>query len=59
LPMTYIGAIQAALSEGEELSEESARLVRSTRVVRLAKLLRIARLKRIIGRHGSMVEFTA
>jgi hypothetical protein len=59
LPMTYVSAVQTALSDEEAMTEEGSRLVRSTRIIRLSKLLRVARLKRIIGRHGSMVEFTA
>eukprot|EP01043_Picozoa_sp_COSAG02_P083297 COSAG02_NODE_21344_length_792_cov_1.113997_1_plen_173_part_10 len=59
LPMTYVSAVTTALSGEDDMSEGGSRLVRSTRVIRLSKLLRMARLKRIIGRHGSMVEFTA
>ncbi len=59
LPITYVSAVSAALSDDDAMPEEGSRLVRSTRVIRLSKLLRVARLKRIIGRHGSMVEFTA
>lgn len=59
LPMTYVSAIMSALSDDETVAGEGSKLVRSTRLIRLSRLLRVARLKRIIGRHGSMVEFTA
>ena len=59
LPMTYVGAIAAALSDKSAMENQGSKIIRSTRVIRLTKLLRMARLQRLVGRHGSMVEFTA
>ena len=41
-------------SKGGSLS-----FAKTLRLVRLAKMLRVARLKRIVGRHASLVEFSA
>jgi hypothetical protein len=59
LPMTYVGLITAAIEGDEVTQDEGSRILKATRIIRLAKMLRVARLKRIVGRHASLVEFTA
>ena len=59
LPMTYVGTIMAAMADEVEKGDDGSRILKATRIIRLAKMLRVARLKRIVGRHASLVEFTA
>ena len=59
LPMTYIALIVAAVEGKEVTQDKGSRILKATRIIRLAKMLRVARLKRIVGRHASLVEFTA
>jgi hypothetical protein len=57
--MTYVGLIIAAIQDEEVTQDKGSRILKATRIIRLAKMLRVARLKRIVGRHASLVEFTA
>ena len=60
LPLTYISMMYhlantaAAGGPADNLS-----YAKTFRMIRLAKMLRVARLKRIVGRHASLVEFSA
>ena len=60
LPLTYISMIyhlsntEAAGGPADNLS-----YAKTFRMIRLAKMLRVARLKNIVGRHASLVEFSA
>lgn len=57
--MTYVGLVTASIYGEEVTQDKGSRILKATRIIRLAKMLRVARLKRIIGRHASLVEFTA
>ena len=54
LTLFYYLAANGATSPSGQLS-----FAKTLRLVRLAKMLRVARLKRIVGRHASLVEFSA
>jgi hypothetical protein len=58
LPLTYLAIIMKVFFTSTD-NEGGIRIMKSIRIIRLAKMLRVARLKRIVGRHGSLVQFTA
>ena len=45
LPMTYVSAVIALLSDEDVMSEGGSKFVRAIRIIRLSKLLRLARLQ--------------
>lgn len=60
LPLTYITLVYSSTSTTEpDGPTDSFSFAKTLRMIRLAKMLRVARLKRIVGRHASLVEFSA
>lgn len=59
LPLTYVALIYQASKTDDSGPSDNLSFAKTLRMVRLAKMLRVARLKRIVGRHASLVEFSA
>ena len=59
LPLTYVTLIYHLASSKAGGPADNLSFAKTLRMVRLAKMLRVARLKRIVGRHASLVEFSA
>ncbi len=59
LPLTYVSLIYQVSAANDGGPSDNLSFAKTLRMVRLAKMLRVARLKRIVGRHASLVEFSA